>query len=209
LEKPLAERSGLGWQGKSTILLNTHFGPWLFLGEIITTHALEPDQPAANHCGKCAKCMELCPTGAITGPYQLDARRCISYLTIELKGSIPIEMRPLIGDHIYGCDVCLEVCPWNRFAKSTREMKFSPIPGVQLSLHDLLALDNTGFKTLFQGSPILRIKRRGLLRNVCVVLGNIGNAGDLAVLRKAAHDSEPLIQEHAAWAIHQIEQRII
>jgi epoxyqueuosine reductase len=208
LEKPLAERSGLGWQGKSTMLLSTRFGPWLLLGEIITTLKLEPDAPGQDHCGKCSRCLDLCPTGAITAPYQLDARRCIAYLTIELKGSIPVEMRPLIGDHIYGCDVCLEVCPWNRFAQTTQEARFAPIPGVKLSLTELLALTSAEFKVQFAGSPILRIKRRGLLRNVCVAFGNIGTAADLSALEKAALDSEPLVVEHARWAIEQIRARI-
>ncbi len=209
LEKPLAERAGVGWQGKSTMLINTKLGPWLLLGEIITTLELEPDAPQRDHCGTCAKCIEACPTGAITAPYQLDARRCIAYLTIELKGSIPEELRPLIGDRVYGCDECLDVCPWNRFASTTREARFlaKPEDDGRDALHALLEISQAEFKRRFAKSPILRVKRRGLLRNVCVVLGNIGTADDLPVLRRAELHEEPLVREHASWAIEQIEKR--
>jgi epoxyqueuosine reductase len=209
LEKPLAERAGLGWQGKSTMLINTKFGPWLLLGEILTNLDLAPDTPQRDHCGSCNRCLAACPTGAITAPYQLDARRCIAYLTIELKGAIPEELRPLIGDRVYGCDECLDVCPWNRFARTTREARFLA-PGEDASrdrLHALLDLTPAGFKRRFARSPILRVKRRGLLRNVCVVLGNIGDAGDLPALEKASRQEEPLVREHALWAIRRIRER--
>ena len=211
LEKPLAQRAGLGWQGKSTMLLHRGFGPWLLLGEIITTLELEPDAPATDHCGSCQRCLDACPTGAIIAPYQLDARRCIAYLTIELKGSIPEEMRPLIGDRVYGCDECLEVCPWNRFAQTTREARFlAPTRSLQAGdgLRELLEISATDFKSRFARSPILRIKRRGLLRNVCVVLGNIGTLDDLPALKRAEQHDEPLVREHAAWAVRQISMRI-
>jgi epoxyqueuosine reductase len=212
LEKPLAERAGIGWQGKSTMLINTKLGPWLMLGEIITTLELEPDAPAQDHCGSCSRCMTACPTGAITAPYQLDARRCIAYLTIELKGAIPEELRPLIGDRVYGCDECLDVCPWNRFARTTREARFLAKPehdsvSGRDELHALLEISPAEFKRRFARSPILRVKRRGLLRNVCVVLGNIGTVDDLPVLRRAELHEEPLVREHAAWAIGEIERR--
>jgi len=211
LEKPLAARAGLGWQGKSTMLINTKLGPWLFLGEIITTLELEPDAPQRDHCGSCSRCITACPTGAITAPYQLDARRCIAYLTIELKGSIPEELRPLIGDRVYGCDECLDVCPWNRFAQTTREARFLAKPGEDSSsrdsLHELLEISQAEFKRRFTRSPILRVKRRGLLRNVCVVLGNIGTADDLPALRRAEQHEEPLVREHASWAVREIEKR--
>jgi epoxyqueuosine reductase len=211
LEKPLAERAGLGWQGKSTMLIHPRLGPWLLLGEIITTLELEPDAPERDHCGTCDRCIGACPTGAITAPYQLDARRCIAYLTIELKGSIPEELRPLIGDRIYGCDECLDVCPWNRFAQTTREGRFAApetdSDGTD-SLHALLEITPAEFKRRFARSPILRVKRRGLLRNVCVVLGNIGTAADLPALRRAEQHEEPLVREHAAWAVRQIESRL-
>jgi len=210
LEKPLAARAGIGWQGKSTMLINTKLGPWLLLGEILTTLELEPDAPQRDHCGTCTQCITACPTGAITGPYQLDARRCIAYLTIELKGSIPVELRPLIGDRIYGCDECLEVCPWNRFAQTTREARFlaKPEEDGRDQLHSLLEISASEFKRRFAKSPILRVKRRGLLRNVCVVLGNIGTADDLPALAKAAQHEEPLVREHAEWAMGRIESRL-
>jgi len=209
LEKPLAERAGVGWQGKSTMLIHTQLGPWLLLGEIITTLELEPDAPQRDHCGSCSKCITACPTGAITAPYQLDARRCIAYLTIELKGSIPEELRPLIGDRVYGCDECLDVCPWNRFAQTTREARFlaKEEDNDHDQLHALLEISAPEFKRRFAKSPILRVKRRGLLRNVCVVLGNIGTADDLPALRRAEKHEEPLVREHAAWAVRQIEKR--
>jgi epoxyqueuosine reductase len=211
LEKPLASRAGVGWQGKSTMLIHPKMGPWLFIGEIITTLELEPDAPMQDHCGTCSKCITACPTGAITAPYQLDARRCIAYLTIELKGSIPEELRPLIGDRVYGCDECLDVCPWNRFASTTREARFlaKPEDTDRAALHALLEISQAEFKRRFAKSPILRVKRRGLLRNVCVVLGNIGTAADLPALRRAAQHEEPLVREHAAWAVTQIEARSI
>ena len=210
LEKPLAQRAGIGWQGKSTMLIHTKLGPWLFLGEIITTLELEPDAPQRDHCGSCSRCITACPTGAITAPYQLDARRCIAYLTIELKGSIPEELRPLIGDRVYGCDECLDVCPWNRFAQTTREARFLT-PSVEDDgrdpLHALLEISPAEFKRRFARSPILRVKRRGLLRNVCVVLGNIGTVDDLPTLRRAEQHEEPLVREHASWAVREIEKR--
>jgi len=209
LEKPLAERAGIGWQGKSTMLIHPKLGPWLLLGEIITTLELEPDAPQKDHCGTCTQCITACPTGAITAPYQMDARRCIAYLTIELKGSIPEEMRPLIGDRVYGCDECLDVCPWNRFAQTTREARFLARDqgDGRDHLHALLEITQAEFKRRFAKSPILRVKRRGLLRNVCVVLGNIGTIDDLPALDKASQHEEPLVREHAVWAIEQIEKR--
>lgn len=209
LERDFAAVAGVGWHGKSTMLVHPRLGTWFFLAEVLTTLALEPDAPLADHCGKCTRCLTACPTGAITAPRQLDARRCISYLTIENKGPIPEEFRRVLGDRIYGCDDCLEACPWNRFASASRETAFAAREYVYgWSLRDFLALDEEGFRTLFRGSPIKRIKRRGFLRNVCVALGNVGTADDLPALHGAAADSEPLIVEHARWAIAQIEQRL-
>jgi epoxyqueuosine reductase len=208
LERDLAQRAGLGFIGKHTNLISRQLGNWLFLGEILTTLELDPDAPEKNRCGSCARCLAACPTAAITAPFQLDARLCISYLTIELKGSIPLELRPAIGNRIYGCDDCLAVCPWNRFAREGRLLKEHARSDLAApDLLELLALDEAGFKARFAGTPILRAKRRGLLRNVCVALGNTGDATSLPALRKAAADSEPLIVEHARWAILQIEAR--
>ncbi|MDQ2867012.1 MAG: tRNA epoxyqueuosine(34) reductase QueG [Verrucomicrobiota bacterium] len=208
LERDHAATAGIGWHGKSTMLLNRELGTWFFLAEILTTLEFEPDAPQANRCGSCVRCIEACPTGAITAPHQVDARRCISYLTIELKGSIPVELRPLMGDRIYGCDDCLDACPWNRFAKISRETAFQLRPEIAaMPLRDYLALDDARFRELFRGSPIKRTKRRGLLRNVCVALGNIGSADDLPALQRAAEVEEELIAEHARWAIAQIRAR--
>ncbi len=205
LERDLAQRAGLGFVGKHTNLISRKFGNWIFLAEILTTLELEPDAPEQNHCGKCTRCIAACPTGAITAPFQLDARRCISYLTIELKGAIPVALRPAIGNRIFGCDDCLAACPWNRFARAGNLMKPQARPDlVQPDLIELLQLDEAGFKSRFAGTPILRTKRRGLLRNVCVALGNTGDATALPHLEKATHDPDPLIAEHARWAMTRI-----
>ena len=206
LERDLAQRAGIGFVGKHTNLISRRLGNWIFLAEILTTLELEPDAPEQNHCGKCTRCITACPTNAITAPFELDARKCISYLTIELKGSIPVELRPAIGNRIFGCDDCLAVCPWNRFACDGRLMKAHARTDLDTpDLIELLQLDEAGFKSRFAGTPILRTKRRGLLRNVCVALGNTGDASTMPHLQKAAGDSEPLIAEHARWAIGQIE----
>jgi epoxyqueuosine reductase len=208
LERDLAQRAGLGFVGKHTNLISRRLGNWIFLSEILTTLELAPDAPEKNHCGHCTRCITACPTNAIPAPFQLDARRCISYLTIELKGSIPAELRPAIGNRIYGCDDCLAACPWNRFAREGSLMKAHARDGLNTSdLIELLQLDDAGFKSRFDGSPILRTKRRGLLRNVCVALGNTGKATALSALERATRDIEPLIAEHARWAISEIEIR--
>ena len=205
LERDLAQRAGLGFIGKHTNVISRRFGNWILLCEIITTLDLEPDAPETNHCGKCVRCLAACPTNAITAPFQLDARRCISYLTIELKGPIPAELRPAIGNRIFGCDDCLAVCPWNRFAREGQMMKAHARPDLAApDLIELLQLDDAGFKSLFAGTPILRTKRRGLLRNVCVALGNVGGKSALPAVQKAAGDPEPLIAEHARWAMERI-----
>lgn len=208
LERDLAQRAGLGFIGKHTNLISRRLGNWIFLAEILTTLELEPDPPETNRCGSCTRCLAACPTQAITGPFQLDARLCISYLTIELKGSIPVELRPAIGDRIYGCDDCLAICPWNRFAREGRLMRaHSRDDLARPELLELLTLDDAGFKRRFTGTPILRTKRRGLLRNVSVALGNTGDVNALPALNRASSDPEPLIGEHARWAIDRIEQR--
>ncbi len=207
LERDLAQRAGIGFIGKHTNLISRQLGNWIFVGEVLTTLALPPDEPEREYCGTCRRCIDVCPTRAIVAPYQLDARLCISYLTIELKGAIPAELRPLIGDHVFGCDDCLEVCPWNRFAKlsSTREFQRREMP----PLTEFLSWDEQRFRDFFHGTPIYRIKRRGFLRNVCVVLGNIGDASALPALERASADPEPLVREHAAWAIGQIQSRFL
>jgi epoxyqueuosine reductase len=208
LERDLAQRAGLGFIGKHTNLIGRRLGNWIFLSEIITTLELEPDTPEINRCGSCARCIASCPTAAITAPFQLDARRCISYLTIELHGSIPPELRPAIGNRIFGCDDCLEVCPWNRFARDGQLMKAHARPELgEPDLLELLSLDEAGFRHRFADTPMLRARRRGLLRNVCVALGNVGDERALPALQKAVEDTEPLVSEHARWAIGQIEVR--
>jgi epoxyqueuosine reductase len=208
LEREFAQRSGLGFVGKHTNVISRRFGNWILLGEILTTLELPPDTPGTNRCGRCTRCLDVCPTRAITAPFQLDARLCISYLTIELKGPIPPELRPAIGNRIFGCDDCLEVCPWNRFAADADLLRDHFRKDLETpDLLELLALDAAGFETRFRGTPLARSKRRGLLRNVCVALGNAGNTHALPALETAASDPEPLIAEHARWAIERIAER--
>jgi epoxyqueuosine reductase len=205
LEKPIAALAGLGWQGKNTMVLNEKEGQWLFLGFILTTLPFPPDAAVKDRCGSCTRCIDVCPTGAITAPYQLDARRCISYLTIEHKGDIPLEYRPLIGDHLYGCDDCLDICPWNKWARPTSEAAFAS--RLYPDLRDFFSMDEEAFRTTFAGSPIKRIGLRRWLRNVCVVLGNVGTQEDLPALQSATATHDALIASHAAWAIEQINAR--
>ncbi len=207
LEREWAERSGLGWIGKHTNLIAEGHGSWFFLGEIVTTLDLAPPQerPAANRCGKCADCIAACPTGAIVAPYVVDARRCIAYLTIELEGPIPPELRPLVGEWIFGCDVCQDVCPWNRFAVPVTEPRFRLDTGrFAGELADFLSLGEEEFAARFEGSPVRRAGRDGFLRNVCVALGNRGRREDLPALVKALDDPAPLVRSHAAWAAGRI-----
>lgn len=209
LERDFASEAGLGWNGKSTMQIHRGLGAWFFLAEIITTLDLEPDLPEGDYCGKCTRCIAACPTQAITAPRRLDARRCISYLTIEHKGSIPVEFRRAIGNHLYGCDDCIAACPWNKFAQASREATFQAREAVfNLRLRDMLKLSDEAFRALFSKSPIKRIKRPAFLRNVCVVLGNIGTAEDLTALEEAARDEHPLIAEHALWALEEVRRRL-
>ena len=208
LERDFATDAGLGWSGKSTVQIHRHLGTWFFLAELLTTLDLAPDKPFGDHCGKCTRCITACPTQAITAPHKLDARRCISYLTIENKGSIPLEFRRAIGDRIYGCDDCLDACPWNRFAKESREISFQARPEIfSHTLRDFLSMDAEDFRRVFEKSPIKRIKRPRFLRNVCVALGNTGTQEDIPALKQAATDPDPLISEHAEWAIREIHAR--
>jgi epoxyqueuosine reductase len=209
LERDHAARAGIGWHGKSTMLIDPQLGTWFFLAEILTTLELPADEAQRDRCGTCQRCITACPTAAITSPHRLDARRCISYLTIELKTAIPLELRPLIGDRVFGCDECLDACPWNRFAESSREAAFAARPAtVGMALRDYLELTEDQFRALFRKSPIKRIKRRGFLRNVCVALGNIGTEGDLPSLYRMTTDPDPLIAEHASWAVERIRLRL-
>ena len=201
MEKPLAEAAGLGWQGKHTNLVSRDFGSWLFLGSIFTDAELAPDAPEADHCGACRACLDICPTQAFPAPYQLDARRCISYLTIELKGHIPKEFRAKMGNRIYGCDDCLAVCPWNKFARSAREMKLRARADLTAPpLRMLAGLDDAAFRKLFSGSPVKRIGRARFIRNVMTAAGNSGDAGFEDVIAARLGDASPLIRLAAVWA---------
>lgn len=214
LERDLARRAGLGWFGKNTNLVNPEIGSFFFIGALLVDVELVPDTPfEADRCGTCTRCLDACPTDAFVEPRLLDATRCISYLTIELKGAIPDDLRAAVGSHIYGCDICQDVCPYNvKFAQELREPAFAAraITG-NLDAHslasDLLAMDEDEFRAAFRSSPMKRAKRRGIRRNAAVVLGNTGDQGDLAVLTLATGDHEPLVREHAEWALAQIEAR--
>ncbi|GAA5482632.1 tRNA epoxyqueuosine(34) reductase QueG [Haloferula sargassicola] len=208
LERDFATDAGLGWNGKSTVQIHCRLGTWFFLAELLTTLDLPPDEPFGDHCGKCTRCIDACPTCAITAPHRVDARRCISYLTIEHKGAIPEEFRAAIGDRLYGCDECLEVCPWNRFAQISREASFHAREEIfNLTPRAILDLEQADFSRIFKKSPIKRIKLARLKRNACIVLGNTGSSDDLPALRQAAADPDPLIAEHAAWAIARLNAR--
>jgi len=208
LEHALAEASGLGWQGKHSLTINRGLGSWLMLGEIFTTADIESDAPASNHCGTCTACMDICPTSAIVAPYVVDARLCISYLTIEFNGFIPRDLRPLMGNRIFGCDDCQIVCPWNRRAVAPDADLLAPRGENKLpELANLLRLDEGGFRARFRKSPVRRTGRAGLLRNVCIAMGNSGNAGFVPELMEALGDTEPLIRAHAAWALGRLTSR--
>lgn len=205
MEKPLAEAAGIGWQGKHTNLVSREFGSWLFLGSIFTTAELEPDTLEADHCGSCRACLDICPTDAFPAPYQLDARRCISYLTIEHKGPIPREFRQAMGNRIYGCDDCLAVCPWNKFAREANEAKLRAREDLAApQIATLLELDDAAFRELFSGSPVKRIGRDRFIRNVLIAAGNSGDAGLGAACRHLLEDDSPLVRGAAAWALSQL-----
>ena len=205
LEKPIAEAAGLGWQGKSTILIEPKRGTWSFLANIVTSLELPVDKPGKDRCGSCTRCIDVCPTQAIIAPYQMDASKCISYLTIEHEGTIPLEFRKAIGDRLYGCDECLDVCPWNKWATPTQEVKFRPreLP----KLRKMLLWDEATFASRMMGSPMRRLKWQRFQRNVCVVLGNVGTMKDLPALKRVVAEAEPMIAEHALWAIEEINKR--
>ena len=208
LERDFASDAGLGWNGKSTMQIHPRLGTWFFLAEILTTLDLRPDYPLGSRCGKCTRCLAACPTRAITRAHHVDARRCISYLTIEHPGPIPLEFRHTIGDRLHGCDACLDACPWNRFAVASPDPAFHARDAIFANRpRDFLDLDDATFRSMFANSPIKRLKRPRFLRNVCVVLGNTGTPDDLPALTRAAADPDPLVSEHACWAITQIRGR--
>lgn len=204
MEKPLAEAAGLGWQGKHTNLLSRDLGNWFFLGAIFTTLDLPPDDPEISHCGTCTACLDICPTGAFPAPYQLDARRCISYLTIEHHGPVDPDLRPLMGNRIYGCDDCLAVCPWNKFAQAAKDAGYAARHGAP-PLADLVGLDDAGFRMRFAGSPIKRIGRNRFVRNVLYAIGNSGDPGLLPAANPLIDDPDPVVADAARWAVSRLQ----
>ena len=205
MEKPVAMRAGLGWQGKHTNLVSRQWGSWLFLGEVFTALELEPDQPEADHCGSCRACLDVCPTGAFTAPYRIDATRCISYLTIEHKGHIAREFREAMGNRVYGCDDCLAVCPWNKFAEPTGEDAFLPRAGLTAPrLAELAGLDDAAFRVRFAGSPIKRTGRDRFVRNLLIAIGNSGDAGLAPTAEGLLGDGSPLVRAMAVWALSRL-----
>ena len=205
MEKPLAQKAGLGWQGKHTNLVSREFGSWLFLGSIYTNIVIDTDEEELYHCGNCTSCIDICPTQAFPEPYKLDARKCISYLTIEHKGPIPINLRSKIGNRIYGCDDCLAICPWNKFAKESNEMKFSSNHNKEsFSLEKLSLLDDRNFRLMFSKSPIKRIGRDRFLRNVLIALGNSKSKSAAHYIKRNLGDKPPIVRGAAVWAINQI-----
>ena len=206
MEKPLAEAAGLGWQGKHTNLVSRGHGSWLFLGSVFTTLPLPPDAREADHCGSCRACLDVCPTAAFPAPYRLDARRCISYLTIEHKGQIPLEFRRAIGNRVYGCDDCLAVCPWNKWAQAAREAKLQARADlVAPRINDWLALDDAGFRALFAGSPVKRLGWTRFMRNLLIAAGNSGDRALTAAVGTRLADPSPLVRDAAAWALGELD----
>ena len=207
LERDLAQRAGAGFIGKHCNSISRKLGNWFFLGEILSTIRLPPDTPEKNRCGSCQRCLDACPTKAIVAPFLLDARRCISYLTIELKGPIPVEFRPLIGNKIFGCDDCLAACPWNRFAVAGKLMEQYARPDLAApDLLELIALGEAGFQQKFAGTPVKRLGWLRLLRNICVAIGNTGDSSCLPILQQAADNPDPIVAEHAQWAIAELSK---
>jgi epoxyqueuosine reductase len=208
MEKPLAQAAHLGWQGKHTNLVSRDFGSWLFLGAIFTTLELPRDAAVSDHCGSCQACLDICPTAAFPAPYRLDARRCISYLTIESKGPIPVEFRKAIGNRIYGCDDCLAVCPWNKFAQEGREIRLAARDTLRApALAELVQLDDAGFRAYFSKSPVKRIGRDRFIRNVLIAVGNSGDAGLTPTVERLLADHNPLVRGAAVWALGQLLDR--
>lgn len=208
-EKAWAAAAGLGAWGKNGCLLHPEHGSWFFLGEVVTDLDLPADAPRPDLCGSCTACLQACPTGALVAPYVLDATRCISYLTIEVKGPVPEERRAGVGRHVFGCDICQDVCPWNRKRRHRGEAAFEPRAGAEApDLAGLALLDESSFRERFRRSPVKRAKRRGLVRNVAVALGNAGDAGHRPLLERLAGDDDPVVREHAAWARRRLDERL-
>ena len=205
MEKPLGEAAGLGWQGKHTNLVSREYGSWLFLGAILTSAEIEPDKSELDHCGSCNRCLDACPTNAFPAPYQLDARRCIAYLTIEHKGHIPAEFREAIGNRVFGCDDCLAVCPWNKFAVAAHETKLQALDGNQsMPIADLLAFDDAGFRKRFAGTPVKRTGRDRVVRNALIAAGNSGDGDLVPAVRHLLDDASPLVRAMAVWALRKL-----
>jgi epoxyqueuosine reductase len=205
MEKPLAAAAGIGWQGKNTMLVSREHGSWLFLGAIFTTAELPPDAPEADHCGSCSRCLDVCPTAAFPAPYQLDARRCLAYLSIEHKGHIPVEFRRAMGNRVFGCDDCLAVCPWNKFAAAAREARFAARNETNNPpLAELLQLDDAAFRARFAGTPVKRTGRDRFLRNVLIAAGNSGDESLLPRIEPLLADASPLVRAMAVWAMRQL-----
>jgi epoxyqueuosine reductase len=207
MEKPLGEAAGLGWQGKHTNLVSRQFGSWLFLGAILTTAELEADAPESDHCGSCRRCLDVCPTNAFPAPYQLDARRCIAYLTIEHKGHIPAEFREAIGNRVFGCDDCLAVCPWNKFAAAARETRLAALETNDAPpLAELLALDDAAFRKRFAGTPVKRTGRDRVMRNALIAAGNSGDPSLMPAVERLLDDASPLVRAMAVWALQRLAE---
>jgi epoxyqueuosine reductase len=205
MEKPLAEAAGLGWQGKHTNLVSRDHGSWLFLGAILTTADIAPDTPETDHCGGCRRCLDVCPTNAFPAPYELDARRCISYLTIEHKGHIPVELREAMGNRVFGCDDCLAVCPWNKFAAAARQARLAARDAARSPpLTELLALDDAAFRARFAGTPVKRTGRDRVVRNALIAAGNSGDAGLIPAVERLIADPSPLVRAMAVWALRRL-----
>jgi epoxyqueuosine reductase len=208
MEKPLAQRAGLGWQGKHTNLVSRAFGSWLFLGAVLTDLPLDPDAPEEDHCGQCRACLDICPTSAFPAPYQLDARRCVAYLTIEHSGPIPEELRAGIGNRVFGCDDCLAVCPWNKFARAAHDMKLAARDDLHSPpLAELAALDDAAFRARFAGTPVKRTGRDRFVRNVAIAIGNSGQAGLIPAAEALTKDASALVRGAAVWALRQLLDR--
>ena len=206
LDRVYGKYSGMGWFGKNTCIINQKVGSWIFIGEIITNLELDYDNPVPDRFGTCTRCIDACPTGAILEPYVLDSRLCVSYVTIELREKIPIELRDKMGNNVFGCDICQDICPWNRRAKVTNEPSFQPRDGFyNPELSSLIKLTNEGFRSIFKGNPVKRAKRKGFFRNVLVAMGNSGLREFIPDIKGALNDKDPMVRVHAAWALWKLE----